>query len=333
MSSKKISKKDTVVLYSGRFQPFHSGHYEVYSFLKKRYDNVFIVTTNTISKDKKRYPFNFNEKIDIMKNLGNIDIHDIYPEPVSNPYSDFYIKKYISQMKLNKSLPIDVKKRINNIDLTNLLVIFAISDKDMNPTDGTKPRFKFPDNSLVFTKKLNNKGNPTPAKIQKVKSKKHFKNTLFNNISPTTSINYNYVLTVPTNIFSVLGKNINSATQLRDMIVTPPNGFTSENVIESLYNIKKNKLNQIYFDLIISKIKASYFNNSNTNSAKNNSKKRKTQKRKLSLSSSVSTLRTPNSSRKKQTITRQPSRNNLSNISPLRRSKRSRTRNSKSNNI
>ena len=95
MSSKKISKKDTVVLYSGRFQPFHKGHYEVYSFLKRRYDNVFIVTTNTSSKDKKRYPFNFYEKINIMTNLGKVNIHDIYPQPVSNPYSDFYIKKHI----------------------------------------------------------------------------------------------------------------------------------------------------------------------------------------------------------------------------------------------
>ena len=319
MSSKKISKKDTVVLYSGRFQPFHKGHYEVYSFLKSRYDNVFIVTTNTSSKDKKRYPFNFNEKIDIMTNLGNVNIHDIYPQPVSNPYSDFYIKKHISEMKSNSTLPPDVKKRINNINLENLLVLFAISDKDMNPSDGTKPRFKFPDNSLVFTKKLNSKGNPTPAKIQKVRSKRNFKNTVFNNISPTTSLNYNYVLTVPTNIFSVLGININSATQLREMIVTPPEGFSSENVIESLYDIKKNKSNQIYFDLIISKIMSSY-SNSITNSPRNNSR---TKRRKISVSKSPP--RSSSGSRKKKsTKTKTPSSSNLSKLKPLRRSTRSR---------
>ena len=89
-----ITKKDTIVIYPGRFQPFHKGHHDVYRFLKERYEHVFIVTTDTKSKDKKRYPFNFKEKINIMKNLGRVEESDIYPEPVSNPYSDFYINKY-----------------------------------------------------------------------------------------------------------------------------------------------------------------------------------------------------------------------------------------------
>ena len=33
-----IKKKDTIIIYSGRFQPFHKGHHDVYRFLKEKYD-------------------------------------------------------------------------------------------------------------------------------------------------------------------------------------------------------------------------------------------------------------------------------------------------------
>jgi len=256
-----IEKKDTIVIYSGRFQPFHKGHHDVYRFLKLRYDNVFIVTTDTKSKDKKRYPFNFNQKVDIMKTLGRVEEDDIYPEPVSNPYSDYYIINHIRYLKsISHTLPSDLKKRITAIDLKNALVMFAISDKDMSPTDGTKPRFVFPNNKLLDTKKLNTKGNPIPAKIQKIKSRKHFKNTTFNNISSNTNTKFNYVLTVPTNMFNVIDKNINSATQLRNMIIDPPEGFTSINVLESLYDYNSEYTPSIkkLFEFIIKTIKKAY---------------------------------------------------------------------------
>jgi cytidyltransferase-like protein len=258
-----INKKDTIVIYPGRFQPFHKGHHDVYRFLKEKYDNVFIVTTDTKSKDKKRYPFNFAQKVDIMKKLGRVEENDIYPEPVSNPYSDYYIIKYIRYLKsISESLSPDLKKRINDINLQNALVLFAISDKDMSPTDGTKPRFSFPNNNLAYTKKTNSRGNPIPAKIQKIKSRKHFKNTTFNNIRSNTNTKYNYVLTVPTNVFNVLGENINSATQLRNMIIEPPEGYSNINVLESLYDLKVDSSNVKLIDFIIKTIKKAYGINS-----------------------------------------------------------------------
>ena len=254
-----IKKKNTIVIYGGRFQPFHKGHHDVYRFLKEKYDNVFIVTTDTKSKDTKRYPFNFSQKVEIMETLGRVEKNDIYPEPVSNPYSDYYILNHIRYLKsISHTLPTDFKKRITNIDLKNALVLFAISDKDMDPKDGTKPRFVFPSNNLVYTKRKNSKGNPMPAKIQKVKSRKHFKNTTFNNIRSNTNTNFNYVLTVPTNMFNILGENINSATQLRNMIIDPPEGFTSINVLESLYDLKVNSSNKELFEFIIKTIKKAY---------------------------------------------------------------------------
>jgi cytidyltransferase-like protein len=53
--------KKTVVIYVGRFQPFHKGHYGTYSHLVKKFgkDNVFIGTSDKVEKPKS--PFNFNQ--------------------------------------------------------------------------------------------------------------------------------------------------------------------------------------------------------------------------------------------------------------------------------
>ena len=55
-----------VVVYSGRFQPFHKGHYATYQNLCKKFgkDKVFIGTSN--KTDNRQSPFNFKEKKIIM---------------------------------------------------------------------------------------------------------------------------------------------------------------------------------------------------------------------------------------------------------------------------
>jgi len=63
MNLKEVDKpevKKTVVVYSGRFQPFHSGHYISYLKLARKFgkDNVYIGTSNDTSGPKS--PFNFN---------------------------------------------------------------------------------------------------------------------------------------------------------------------------------------------------------------------------------------------------------------------------------
>ena len=141
--TKNISLKDTLVIYTGRFQPFHKGHHDVYRFLKEKYPNVLIGTTDTKSKDKKRYPFNFEEKMKIMLELGRVEEYDILPYPVRNPYSDAYAISYIRKLKSNETLPTKVKERIMNIDLNNLLVLFVVSEKDMIATSNTKPDLSF----------------------------------------------------------------------------------------------------------------------------------------------------------------------------------------------
>jgi len=64
--------KKVIVIYGGRFQPFHKGHYGTYQHLVKKFgkDNVFISTSNKVEKPKS--PFNFKEKVKIMTTMFNI---------------------------------------------------------------------------------------------------------------------------------------------------------------------------------------------------------------------------------------------------------------------
>jgi len=81
----KPKVKKTVVVYSGRFQPFHKGHYLSYLKLCSKFgkDNVYIGTSNDTSGPKS--PFNFNEKVKIMNTMFGIPANKIVQ--VKNPYA------------------------------------------------------------------------------------------------------------------------------------------------------------------------------------------------------------------------------------------------------
>ena len=68
--------KRVIVTYPGRFQPFHRGHYDVFSSLVRKFgsDNVFIVTGN--KTDSVKSPFNFSDKVRFMHAMGVPD-HNI----------------------------------------------------------------------------------------------------------------------------------------------------------------------------------------------------------------------------------------------------------------
>ena len=73
-----------VVVYAGRFQPFHKGHYATYSHLVKKFgkDNVYIGTSN--KTDNNKSPFNFKEKVMIITKMFGIPKSKIVQ--VKNPY-------------------------------------------------------------------------------------------------------------------------------------------------------------------------------------------------------------------------------------------------------
>ena len=73
-----------VVVYAGRFQPFHKGHYATYSHLVKKFgkNNVYIGTSN--KTDNVKSPFNFKEKVMIMNTMFGVPKNQIVQ--VKNPY-------------------------------------------------------------------------------------------------------------------------------------------------------------------------------------------------------------------------------------------------------
>ena len=85
------AKGDVVVVYSGRFQPFHLGHYSTYKKLVQKFgkDKVFIGTSNKTQSG--RSPLNFKEKKSIITKFFSISPKMIVQ--VRNPYSPVEILK------------------------------------------------------------------------------------------------------------------------------------------------------------------------------------------------------------------------------------------------
>ena len=103
-----------VVVYSGRFQPFHKGHYATYENLIRKFgkDSVHIGTSNVT--DSKKSPFNFKEKKAIMMQMFGIPSSKIVN--VKNPYRpEEILNKYDS-------------------DTTGLIVV--VGEKDQNRLSG-----------------------------------------------------------------------------------------------------------------------------------------------------------------------------------------------------
>ena len=83
--------KKTVVIYVGRFQPMHKGHYGTYQHLVKKFgkDNVYVGTSDKVQLPKS--PFNFKEKVKIMTTMFGIPKSKIHK--VKNPYKPTEILK------------------------------------------------------------------------------------------------------------------------------------------------------------------------------------------------------------------------------------------------
>jgi len=108
----------TVVIYPGRFHPFHRGHKASYDYLVKRYGdrNVFVVSSD--KQDPETSPFSFADKLDMMTKLG------ISPGQVAQVVNPYQAK--------------EIKDEIDNPE--NTVLIFAVSEKDMAGDDA---RFNF----------------------------------------------------------------------------------------------------------------------------------------------------------------------------------------------
>jgi len=86
-------KKTPVVVFAGRFQPFHVGHKETYDNLVEKFgkDNVYIATSNKVELPKS--PFRFAEKRKIIRKMFKIPSDKIVQ--VKNPYAPLEVlEKY-----------------------------------------------------------------------------------------------------------------------------------------------------------------------------------------------------------------------------------------------
>lgn len=163
------SPTQLVVIYPGRFQPFHKGHKAVYDRLVAKYgrDAVFIASSD--KQELPKSPFSFNDKAKFMHATGVPDDR-------------------IIQSKQPYQVP-ELKSKLN---LDNTVMIFAVSQKDMDED----PRFSF---------KTTKNGNPSyfqplPDDLRKTQ--------------PAT--NHAYIAVVPTEDFTVAGEPMRSASQIRD---------------------------------------------------------------------------------------------------------------------
>lgn len=98
-----------IVIYTGRFQPFHKCHYATYIHLCKKFgkQNVFICTSN---KTQKNSPFNFIQKKQIMNIMFNIPLSNIIL--CNNGYK-----------------PIELFSKFNSSDTS---AIFVVGQKDQS---------------------------------------------------------------------------------------------------------------------------------------------------------------------------------------------------------
>ena len=88
----KPKMQGEIVVYGGRFQPFHKGHYAAYQNLVSEFGsaNVYIATSNDTSSDKS--PFTFNEKKEIATKMFGVPSTKFVK--VNNPYRPVEILKH-----------------------------------------------------------------------------------------------------------------------------------------------------------------------------------------------------------------------------------------------
>lgn len=99
-----------LVIYPGRFQPFHLGHKASYDYLTKRYgENAVYIATSDVT-DPETSPFTFGDKVDMATKLGISANHIVQ---VKNPYRAD-----------------EIVNQLSDEERATTALIFAVSAKD-----------------------------------------------------------------------------------------------------------------------------------------------------------------------------------------------------------
>jgi len=183
-----------LVIYAGRFQPFHKGHFATYQYLTKKYgaDSVYIATSG--KQAPVTSPFTFDEKKYMMQITG-VPVDKIYQTRI--PYQ-----------------PTEITDQFNK-DKTS--IIFALSEKDTR-------RFTFKP-----------KKDGSPSYMQPLPEK--------DNLGPMSSVGY--VEVAPVFVFKVMGKEVQSASEIRKMF-TQVNEAKQKQIISELYGSFDPKIYEMF---------------------------------------------------------------------------------------
>jgi hypothetical protein len=189
--------RSVVAIFPGRFHPFHKGHAYMYQQLVSRYgrDRSFIATSNKVELPKS--PFSFSDKAQMMRVAG-VPADKIIE--TRNPYQ--------------------AQEIVGNFDPASTILIFAVSQKDMDED----PRFSFKpkkDGSPSYFQRL-------PDDLKNAK----------------TLDQHGYITTLPTLDFTVLGEPMRSATELRAKYAAADND-TRNAIIKDLYGTYSEEIKNI----------------------------------------------------------------------------------------
>jgi hypothetical protein len=205
----ELAEPTLLVIYPGRFQPFHKGHHAVYEHLTTKFgrNNVYIATSN--KTDDTKSPFSFAEKAYFMQLTG------VPADRIIQATQPYQIQNVLSSGQINVADP------------ANTVVIFAVSQKDMDED----PRFSF------AAKKDGNSPYFQPLK----------------NINDTESMDkHGYIMTVPTFDFNVLDQPMRSGTELRKMY-SEADEQTRQKIVADLFGRYTREAEQIMNSKITSK--------------------------------------------------------------------------------
>lgn len=191
----------TLVIYPGRFHPFHRGHLGSYQWLTKRFgdDSVFVATSN--KQDPETSPFSFGDKQMMMAKLGIAPSHVVQ---VKNPYQ--------------------AQEITQNFDADNTVLIFALSDKDIERISFKPKR----DGSPAYLQPF-----PKDGKGMQPMSK------------------HGYAIITPKVDFKIQGQDADSASQIRKLYVKS-NDAGRDNILQDLYGDADQNLRKIFDQRLLS---------------------------------------------------------------------------------
>jgi hypothetical protein len=109
-----------LVIYPGRFHPFHRGHKASYDYLAKKYGENSVYFATSAVQDPLTSPFSYADKV---KMITGLDVSPGHVVQVKNPYQ-----------------ATEIVNSLSDEEKSNTVLIFAVSEKDM--LEGSA-RFRF----------------------------------------------------------------------------------------------------------------------------------------------------------------------------------------------